>query len=48
MINLTKEMDNDDGLDDFIICDNMDSYHIQKKTKVRAFVKNQSSMGFDT
>ena len=33
MINLTKEMDNDDGLDDFIICDSMDSYHIQKKQK---------------
>ena len=33
MINLSKEMDNDDGLDDFIICDSMDSYHIQKKQK---------------
>ncbi len=41
-------MDNDDGLYDFIICDSMDNYHIQKKAIVRAFVKNQSVMDLNT
>ena len=31
MINLSKEMDNDEEHDDFMICDSMDNYHIQKK-----------------
>ena len=43
MINLSKEMDNDDGLDDFIICDSMDSYHIQKKQKYERSSKSNQA-----
>ncbi len=48
MINLSKEMDNDDGLDDLIICDSMDKYHIQKKQKYEHSSKtNQSWVSID-
>ena len=47
MINLTKEMDNDDGLDDFIICDIMDNCYIQKKQKYERSSQT-NLMGLDT
>ena len=43
MIYLSKEMDKDDELDDFIICDSMENYHIQKKQKYERSSKTNQS-----